>query len=82
MDDKMDNIQKMKNWFLISLLLDKQAITCKWIYKKVPRINGEAEQYKAMLVTRGCEKITKVYFGETFALVAKWSTIKTMNVLI
>jgi hypothetical protein len=55
MDDKMANIQKMKTWFLVSLPLDKQAITCKWIYKKVLGINGEAEQYKAMLVARGCE---------------------------
>jgi hypothetical protein len=82
MDDKMANILQMKTWFFVSLLLDRQAITCKWIYKKVPRINGEAGQYKAMLVTRGCEQRTKVYFGETFALVANWSTIKTMNVLV
>jgi hypothetical protein len=40
---KWPTYKKMKTWFLVSLLLDKQAITCKWIYKKVLGINGEAK---------------------------------------
>jgi uncharacterized protein YbaP (TraB family) len=43
MDDEMANIRKMKTWYLVSLLLDKQAITCKWINKKKLGINGEVE---------------------------------------
>jgi hypothetical protein len=71
----------MKTWFLVSLPSNKQAITCKWKYKKKPKINVEAKKYKTRLIARGCEQIIRVNFGETFAPITKWNTIETMNVL-
>jgi hypothetical protein len=34
---------------------NKQAITCKQIYKKKLGINVEAKKYKTRLIARGCE---------------------------
>jgi hypothetical protein len=63
-------------------LLDKQAITCKWINNKKLGINGEVEWNKTRLIVRGCEYKAWIDFGKTFALVAKWNTKKAMNVLV
>jgi len=71
----------MKTWSLDSSPPNTQAITCKWIYKKKPRINVEAKKYKTRLIARGCEQKIKVNFGKTFAPITKWNTIEAMNAL-
>jgi hypothetical protein len=71
----------MKTWSFVSLPPNKQAITCKQIYKKKLGINVKAKKYKTKLIARGCERRIRVNFGETFAPITKWNTIEAMNVL-
>jgi IS4 transposase len=71
----------MKTSSLVFLPPNKQAITCKQIYKKKPGIYVEAKKFKTRLIARGCEQIIRINFGETFALITKWNTIEAMIVL-
>jgi hypothetical protein len=63
------------------LHLGKRPITTKWVYKVKNDSMGKSSKYKARLITRGNEKKESLHFQETFALVIKWSTIKTVIAL-
>jgi hypothetical protein len=39
---------------------NKEAITCKQIYKKKPGINVEAKKYKTKMLAKGCERRIRV----------------------
>ena len=83
MNQEIAAIEKNHTWELIDLPKDKTRIGVKWVYK--PKLNekGKNEKHKAMLVSKGFSQQFGVkYFGvdysETFALVARLDTIKTI----
>jgi len=78
MDEEMGSITKIKTWKLVPLPPRKRAITSKWIFNVKPGINGQGSRYKARLVARGFEQQQGCDFSETFALVAKFNTIKSI----
>ncbi|GJS88450.1 putative RNA-directed DNA polymerase [Tanacetum coccineum] len=57
---------------------EKQAIDSKWVYKIKLRQNGEVEKYKAHLVTKGFNQMERVDYHDTFALVTKLVTVRSL----
>lgn len=58
----------------------KKDITCKWVYKR--KINADrSTRFKARIVIRGFEQVPGIVYQETFALVAKFLTVRVLLAL-
>jgi hypothetical protein len=59
------------------LPVGKFAIGCKWVYKIKTRSDGTVDRYKARLVVKGFTQEYGIDYEETFALMARISSIRT-----
>lgn len=55
-DSEYDALMKNKTWSICELPLNRQAISCKWVFKLKRNAHGEIDKYKARLVARGFRK--------------------------
>lgn len=78
MQEEMDSIHTNATWTLVELPADKNAISCRWVYKVKPGSHGQPSRYKARLVARGFEQKEGVDCLETFAPVVRWETIRIL----
>ena len=56
-------------------------MSCKWIYKIKTKFDGSVDQHKARLITQGFTQDYGIDYDETFALVAKITSIRTLLTL-
>ena len=63
--------------YVTQLPHDMRAITCRWVFKTKVSADGHT-RYKARLVIRGFEQQYGLDYTETFAPVAKMSTIRAL----
>ncbi len=82
MHEKMDFIQKNGTWILVDLLLGKNPIISKWVFKQKTRVNGTHVKHKARLVARGCEQVEGLDYEDMFVLVVKWDTLRALVALV
>ena len=81
MQSEYNSILANKTWYLTSLPEGKQALPCKWIYKKNYSVEDLDSNYKARLVANGgYVKTCGIGYEETFAHVAKM--VVTMRIVI
>jgi hypothetical protein len=78
MKEKLDALLKTGTWDLIDLPTGKSAIGCKWVYKIKTRSDGTVDRYKARLVAKGFTQEYGIEYEETFAPVARLSSIRTL----
>ena len=78
MKEELDALQNTRTWDLVDLLFRKIAISYKWVYKIKTRSDGTVDCYKGRLVTRGFTKEYGIDYEETFALVARLSSVMTL----
>ena len=59
----------------------KSIVTSKWIYKIKHDVDGRIEKYKERFVARGFSQKEGIDYEETFALVARYTSIRLVLAL-
>ena len=62
--------------------MGKSVVGSRWIYKVKQSVDGSVEKYKAKFVSLDFSQIEGIDYEETFALVARYSSIRTILYLL
>ena len=68
-------------WEIVLRPKGKSVVTSRWLYKVKFAADGNVEKYKARFVARGFSQIEGVDYGETFAPVARYTSIRSVIAL-
>ena len=73
----------MKNdiWEIVLRPERKYVVTSKWIYKIKHVVDGSIEKHKARFVVRGFSQKEGIDYEETFAPVARYTSIRSILAL-
>ena len=81
MIEEYQSIMKNDVWEIVPRLEKKSVVTSKWIYKIKHAADGIIEKYKARFVARGFSQKEGIDYEETFAPVARYTSIRTILAL-
>ena len=78
MMEEYQSIMKNDVWEIVPRLERKSVVTSKWVYKIKHAVDGSIDKYKARFVARGFSQKEGEYYDETFAPVARYSSIRSI----
>jgi hypothetical protein len=81
MTEECQSILKNDVWDVVPRPEGNSVVTSKWIYKIRHAVDGSIEKYKARFVARGFSQVEGVDYDETFALVARYTSIRSIIAL-
>jgi hypothetical protein len=81
MTEEYQSIMKNDVWDIVPRPKGKSVVTSKWIYKIKHVADGSVEKYKARFVARGFSSVEGIDYEETFAPVARYTSIRTIIAL-
>ncbi|MCO5603918.1 hypothetical protein L7F22_058074 [Adiantum nelumboides] len=75
MQSEYNSIIANETWELTKLPQGKQALPCKWVYKKKYTAQYPEPKYKARLIAKGFKQKKEIDFNEIFSPVDKMTTL-------
>ncbi|XP_074347313.1 uncharacterized protein LOC141686159 [Apium graveolens] len=78
MQAELNALELNQTWKIVDLPPNKRVVGCKWIYKVKYNTDGTLDRYKARLVAKGFTQTQGVDFFQTYAPVAKMTTVRTL----
>ena len=78
MKEEYSSIMRNDVWDVVPRPEGKSVVTSKWIYKIKHAADDSVEKFKARFVARGFSQIEGVDYEETFAPVARYTSIRTV----
>jgi hypothetical protein len=78
MIEEYQSILNNDAWDIVSRPEGRSIVTSKWIYKIKHAADGSIKKYKAIFVVRGFSQVKGVDYDETFDLVARHTSIRTI----
>jgi len=78
MKEELDALHKNHTWDLVDLPQGNSVVGCKWVYKIKTCSDGTVDRYKARLVASGFTQEYGVDYEETFAPVARLSSVRAL----
>ncbi|GKC37117.1 putative ribonuclease H-like domain-containing protein, partial [Tanacetum coccineum] len=80
-NDEIDSIMGNNTWVLADLPLCCKPLGCKWTFKRKIKVDGTIEKFKARLVIQGFKQKSRIDYFDTYAPVARISTIRLLIVM-
>ena len=78
MMEEYKSIMKNDVWEVVPRPAGKLVVTYRWIYKIKHTANCSVKKYKSIFVAHGFTQIEGIDYDETFAPVARYTTIRTI----
>ncbi|GKD01598.1 ribonuclease H-like domain-containing protein [Tanacetum coccineum] len=78
MSDEYSTLFKNETWTLVPRPTDTNIVRCIWLFRHKFLADGTLSRYKARLVANGSTQLEGVDVDETFSLVIKAGTIRTI----
>lgn len=78
MTEEYQSIIKNDVWEIVPRPEGKSIVSSKWIFKIKHVVDDSIEKYKAKFVARGFSQNEGIDYEETFALVAKYTSVRTV----
>ncbi|CAM8920304.1 unnamed protein product [Rhodiola kirilowii] len=78
MQKEITALEANNTWVLTTLPSGKTLVDCKWVYRLKFKSDGTLERYKARLVARGFTQVEGLDYHDTFAPVAKMTTVRCL----
>lgn len=79
--NEMKSILKNDTWMLVDRPSTEQIIGSRIVLRNKHKADGSFEKRKARLVAQGCSQIPGTHFYETFAPVARMTTVRLIVAL-
>ncbi|CAM8956673.1 unnamed protein product [Rhodiola kirilowii] len=80
-NDEMDSIIGNNTWILVDIPPGHKPLGNKWIFPKKMKVDGTIDKFKARLVIQGFRQKYGMDYFDTYAPVARISTIKLLIAL-
>ena len=78
MQEELQSLQQAGTWSLVDLPAGQSTVGCKWVFKRKLGKDGTVIRHKARLVAQGFTQVPGRDFEETYAPVAKYTSIRCL----